>query len=186
MRHARLTWADCQSIIDAEVKRVGGRLRGIDPQDLRQEAAVAASRAFEGIDDSHQGTGASYVRSTVRNALTNLRRHANAAKRCPQSPTGRPLPWYAEVDIEGVEWNLRAEDDPERTAIVRQLVTRLRDELPQDDFDRLVSVFADGAEIARGRNKAQRRQASIELDSIRERAAQLLNGMVSGKEDMEE
>jgi len=180
-RAARLTWADCETIVAAEVKRIGGRLRGYDPEDLHQEAAAAASRAYQRIDDSLRGTGAAFVRSSVRHALTNLKLAANAAKRCPQSRTGRPLPWYAEVSIEGVEWDLPTTADPERTIIERQLVAKLRSKLPQDDFDRLVAVFVDGAEIASG-SKRQQRLRAIELNLIRVHAAQVLDRLVSGIE----
>jgi hypothetical protein len=178
MRGTALTWADCESIVDAEVKRVGGRLRGYDPQDLRQEAAIAASRAFVRIDESKPGTGAAFVRTSVRNSLSSLKRAANAPKRCPHTKNGRPLPWYAEVDVEDVEWDLPSPIDPEQIVGARQLVRKLRDELPRDDFDRLVSVLVEGAEIARGHH--QRRLESIELELIRAHASQLLVSCIEG------
>ena len=177
-----MSWPECERIIAAEVRRFGG-IRGFDAEDLRQEAAIVASRARARVDPK-KSSGCAYIRRSVRNALVNLKRNSEAQSRTPHH-RGAPLPVLSldageEISILST---LPADGGtPERIVSARQLIAKLHAEIGDSEMRQLVAAFTAGASaMFRGLRGTARRRAQIELRLAQSYAALILQKLVSNR-----
>lgn len=170
---AALSLADCEAIIDFEVRRFGP-IVGFDKDDLKQELRVVASRCLPRL--SKENTGRTYVRRSIRNALKNLKRAAQSFGRLPHDTRGKSLPfWYLDdrmPDGESTYGEIMpaAGPTPEQQVSARQLLSKL-DEHLKDDERALLTLFMQDA--------VKKRDDKTHLAMLLDRCAQILHRVAS-------
>jgi hypothetical protein len=152
-----------EDILRFEVKR-WGKIEGHDSDDLMQELRVVVAEAvLPKLDGSN--TGRTYVRRSVRNALTNLQRAAKSQGRTPRDARGRTIP------VDYLEHNVSPHQTlgdtipapgplPDQAAETTQLIEAL-DTLPTGDRQLLYDAFVLGAETGMGAKDARNRARVI-------------------------
>lgn len=124
------SYAACARIVAQAIYNIPGKRIGVlDADDLRQELI---SHALRGAQKHDGRAGNGYIRVCVRNAIRDLYALTLAAKRHPQDCYGRPVQ-FANPDV--LAWQVDQTPDPERAAIARQEIQRVRDSLPPAGSD---------------------------------------------------
>lgn len=173
MGAAALSLADCEPIIDFEVRRFGP-IVGFDKEELKQELRVVAQRCLPRL--SRENTGKTYVRRSIRNALKNLKRAAKSFGRLPHDSRGKSLPlWYLDDRMPDGESTYgevmpAVGSSPEEQVIARQLIAKLDDHLG-DDERALLTLFMQDA--------IKKRDDKKQLPMLLDRCAQILHRVAS-------
>lgn len=140
--------AKYEDIINFEVRRQGG-IEGHDREDLMQEMrALVGISCLPKLDDTNSGR--TYVRRSVRNALTNLQRAALTEARAPRDRRGRTMrmAYLEEVGSRSnhpwVETWSAPQALPDEVAETAQLIEALQ-ALSLEDQTLLIDAFVLGA-----------------------------------------
>ena len=186
MGEGSLTWEDCWPVVEAEARRWrrAGEEIGLDPDDLTQEASIAAVQCV-GHWRPDGGGRVTYVRTAIRNRFADVRKQALRQRRVPHDAAGRPRPeWVGSYDA------LSADNELQSLAVFdkgriesRQALQVLRDRLPRRDWEFLVQSLVQGAHLARGLAPAQRQQLQGRLREIQGRARRILSGILTTHEE---
>ena len=175
-----LTWEECVPVVEAEVRRYArmGAQLGLDADDLRQEASIAALQCLKQWQQSRGGRAA-YVRRAVRNRFATVRRDANRERRMPHDAQGRAQPaWLLSYDANSDLLSVRSNVDYARLES-RWMLRVIERALPERDWKLLVQSFIEGAHLARGLNSGQRRQLEARLAQIRADARRIIRRTLS-------
>ena len=162
-----LEWEECAAEIRkcAHKYRAGYNALALDQDDLEQEAAIVALRCVEQFKAGRVVSNRqAYVRTALRNSMVKLRNRAYADRRTLKDCWGHathPLSFdsldamveHDVVLVRAPRWYVNAglpsAPSPEARVEARELVGRLRDGLPAEDWQLLVAAFIDGAHEAR-------------------------------------
>lgn len=174
-----LSWDDCLPVVESETRRYRtmGRQIGLDPDDLRQEGAIAAMRCLKKWRPEGGGRTA-YVRRAVRNHYEDMRRKALREMRMPRDAHGRPQPsWILSYEalVEDNHPTGGAECDYGKYE-ARMVLRILEKRLPAGDWELLVQSLVVGAQLARSDEEQSR------LRDVCARAQRIINQVLEVEE----
>lgn len=185
MGRSDLSWAECEVVIEAESRRYErmGRAIGLERDDLKQEASIAAVQCLRAWSPEGGGRSA-YVRRAVRNRFADVKRKALREMRMPHDGQGRPqLSWV-------MSYELLAEDNALLTGAgpdngrweSRALLRVIHEQLSQEDWDFLVETLVYGAHLARGLAPARRKALHVRLEEVQEKARRIVRRVLEVEE----
>jgi len=174
----KLLWDECWPVIEREVRyRNGFRSLAFDRDDLIQEASITALACMKKFDATRGTSPQAYVRQAIRNHFARLMERASTDARCPKDDWGRSsLRNLFSMDA-GNEFVPRVADgtDWEAAFASQEIVRELRARVPETDFELLVSVFVEGAEVGIAKRRQDRRIARLHLNLVKAYAATVLD-----------